>query len=173
MHDLYVAGKLMRDPNTDARAALHEFIAGAFGAGNVVRVEKVLRSIESTRGLWGYSGDPAAKLPAAREAHAVAREIAVSEDFTPAFPLVLSPAELAEELVAQTEAMIQFLEFNAAVVEVAQMRKKRAAEDEIADAVARLPVVDPPTQWLTNFEYVPYAKKFAELRAGHQPIPDR
>ena len=163
MHDLYVAGKVMRDPDTDARAALREFFAGAFGVGNVARVEKVLRTIETTRGLWRYSGDPAAKLPAAREARALAREISIPEDFTPAFPMVLSPADLAEELVAQTEAIVQFLEFSAAVAKVEAMQKKGVAKDEVNNAIAKLPEVRAPTRWLTNFEYVPYVKKLREL----------
>ena len=72
MENLYVAGKLMRNPKADARAALREFITGAFGTANVARVEKVFRAIERPRAVWDYGTLSPSNLLVAREAHKLA-----------------------------------------------------------------------------------------------------
>ncbi len=164
MQNLYVAGKLMRNPKADARAALREFIVGAFGVEKVARVEKVFRAIEETRGFRGYRSTSPAKLPVAREAHKLALEITIPEGFKPAFPMVISPKELAGELVAQTEAIVELYEFNIAADKVKQMRKEGAAQDKIKAAIDNLPKVKVPTEWLTNLEYMSYLKKLKALK---------
>jgi hypothetical protein len=164
MQNLYVAGKLMRNPKADARASLREFIVGAFGPTNVARVEKVFRVIERTRGYWSYGTLSPANLPIAREAHKLALGITIPKGFKPAFPMVISPKELAGELVAQTEAIVELYEFSIAAAKVKQMRKEGAAQDKIKAAIANLPKVKAPTEWLTNFEYLSYLKKLKELK---------
>ncbi|MEA3224325.1 MAG: FG-GAP-like repeat-containing protein, partial [Planctomycetota bacterium] len=164
MQNLYVAGKLMRNPEADARAALREFIAGAFGPANVARVEKVFRAIEGTRGYWGYKNISPANLPIARKAHKLALGITIPKGFKPAFPMVISPKELARELAAQTEAIVELYEFSIAVDKVKQMRKEGAGQDKIKAAIANLPKVGTPTEWLTNLEYVSYLRKLKELK---------
>ena len=164
MQNLYVAGKLMRNPKADARAALREFIAGAFGPENVAGVEKVFRAIEGLRGYWGYKVLSPANLPVAREAHKLALKITIPKGFKPAFPMVISPRQLARELVAQTEAMVELYEFHTAVDKVKQMRKEGAAQDRIKTAIANLPKVKTPTEWLTNLEYRSYLQKLKELK---------
>lgn len=159
MQNLYVAGKLMRDPGVDAQAALREFVTGAFGAQNVERVEKVFRTVERTRRSANHERD----LADVREAHKLSLQISIPEGFKPAFPMVISPQELAEELVAQTEAMVQFLEFSAAASKVEEMRKQEAAQDQIEVALAKLPKVEAPSEWLTGLEYVMYRRKLDEL----------
>jgi hypothetical protein len=163
MQNLYVAGKLMRNPKADARAALREFIVGAFGVENVAGVEKVFRAIESTRGFWSYKSTSPANLSIAREAHKLAMEITIPNGFKPAFPMVISSRQLAKELVAQTEVIVEFYEFNIAAVKVEQMRKEGAAKDKIKAAIENLPKVKAPTEWLTNLEYASYLKKLKEL----------
>jgi len=164
MQNLYVAGKLMRNPKADARAALREFIAGAFGVENVARVEKVFRAIEGTRGYWSYNILSPANLPVAREAHKLALEITIPKGFKPAFPMVISPRQLAKELVAQTEAIVELYEFHIAVDKLKQMRKEGAGQDKIKAAIENLPKVKAPTEWLTNFEYLSYIRKLKELK---------
>ncbi len=163
MQNLYVAGKLMRNPKADAGAALREFIAGAFGVENVTRVEKVFRAIEGTRGYWSYKSTSPANLSIAREAHKLALGITIPKGFKPAFPMVISPSQLAKELVAQTEAIVELYEFSIAAAKVEQMRKEGAAKDKIKAAIANLPKVSVPTEWLTNLEYTSYLKKLKEL----------
>ena len=164
MQNLYVAGKLMRNPEADARAALREFIAGAFGVENMARVEKVFRAIEKTRGYWSYKSISPAKLSIAREAHKLALGITIPEGFEPAFPMVISPKELARELVAQTEVILEFMEFATAATKVEQMRKEGAGQDKIKAAIENLPEVKTPTEWLTNLEYVSYLRKLDEFK---------
>jgi hypothetical protein len=163
MHNLYVAGKLMRNPEADAKASLREFIAGAFGVENVVRVEKVFQAIEETRGYWHYKSISPAKLPITREAHKLAMEITIQEGFKPAFPMVISPRQLAMELMAQTEAIVEIYEFHIAVDKVKQMQKEGVSQDKIKAAIANLPKVKAPTEWLTNLEYMSYLRKLDEL----------
>jgi len=165
MQNLYVAGKLMRNPKADPRAALREFIAGAFGVENVARVEKVFRAIERTRGYRGYKKvlSPA-NLPIAREAYKLALGITIPKGFKPAFPMVISPEDLAKELEVQTEAIVELYEFNIAADKVKQMRKEGAAQDKIKAAIANLPKVSTPTEWLTNLEYWSYMRKLKELK---------
>jgi len=164
MQNLYVAGKLMRNPKADARAVLREFIAGAFGVENVARVEKVFRAIEGTRGYWSYKSISPANLPIAREANKLAMEITIPKGFKPAFPMVISPRQLAKELVAQTEAIVELYEFNIAAAKVKQMQKEGVGQDKIKAAIANLPKVKAPTKWLTNLEYASYLKKLKELK---------
>ncbi len=163
MQNLYVAGKLMRNPEADARTALREFVAGAFGPANVARVEKVFRSIEKTRGYWSYKSTSPANLSIAREAHKLALGITIPKGFNPAFPMVISPKQLAKELVAQTEAIVEFYEFSIAAAKVEQMKKEGAGQEKIKTAIENLPKVKAPTEWLTNLEYVSYLRKIEEL----------
>ena len=164
MHNLYVAGRLMRDPKVGAQTALREFIIGAFGKQNVGTVEKVFRGIANTRGIWGYGTLSPANLLVAREAHKLAMEITIPGGFKPAFPMVISPKELAGELVAQTRAIVEIYEFSIAAEKIKQMRKDGAGQDKIKAAIANLPKVSIPTEWLTNFEYASYLKKLKELK---------
>jgi hypothetical protein len=164
MQNLYIAGRLMRDPTVGAQTAQREFIVGAFGAQNVGTVEKVFRGIRSTRGIWGHGTLSPANLPVAREAHKLALEITIPEGFEPAFPMVISPRQLAKELVAQTEAIVEIYEFHIAVDKVKQMREEGAGSDKIKAAIENLPEVKTPTEWLTNLEYVSYLKKLKEIK---------
>ncbi len=164
MHNLYVAGRLMRNPKVGAQTALREFIVGAFGTQNVGTVEKVFRGIANTRGIWGHGTLSPANLPVAREAHELALKITIPEGFKPAFPMVISPRQLTKELVAQTESIVELYEFHIAVDKVKQMRKEGAGQDKIKAAIANLPKVSTPTEWLTNIEYVSYLKKLKELK---------
>jgi len=164
MHNLYVAGRLMRDPKVGAQTALREFIVGAFGTQNAGTVEKVFRGIANTRGVWGYGTLSPANLLVAREAHKLAMGITIPNGFEPAFPMVISPKELAGELVAQTEAIVEFYEFSIAADKVKQMQKEGAGQDKVKAAIANLPKAKTPTEWLTNMEYASYLKKLKELK---------
>lgn len=168
IHNLFVAGRLMRDPHADAQAVLREFIAGAFGAENVDRVEKILLTIEKARNCPGYRDDPQATPEQARDAHRLAREISIADTFSPAFPMVLSPRELAGELVAQTEAIAQFLEFRAGARDVEQMKRRGASPEQIDAAIAELPAVDRPSDWMTNMEYCLYLARLDDLKEETQ-----
>jgi hypothetical protein len=77
--------------------------------------------------------------------------------------MVISPQQLARELVAQTEAIVELHEFHIAVDKVKQMRKEGAGQDKTRAAIANLPKVKAPTKWLTNLEYASYLKKLKEL----------
>jgi len=134
LHNLYVAARLMQDPGTDATAALRAFCAGALGEGNADSAVRVLEIIEELRPLWCEKyGDTPIDVALAREAETLARGIAIDDGFAPAFPMVLSPTELADELVAQAEALAQFATFL----------------DDPDGATG----VDKPTDFLTNLEY--------------------
>jgi len=101
------------------------------------------------------------KLPS--EADKLVMEITIPNGFKPAFPMVISPKELAGELVAQTESLVELYEFQIAVYKVKQMQKEGAAQDKIKAAIENLPKVKAPTEWLTNIDYVSYLKKLKEL----------
>lgn len=164
MQNLYVAGQLMQDPQRDARAALREFISGAFGDRNVAVVEKIFQIIETTRGFQKYEGDFAAQLPAAREAHELAQQIAIPENFQPAFPMVISPEDLKKELLVHTETIVRFLEFSAAASEIEEMLQQEVSEEIITTEIEKLPEISAPTEWMTNYEYVLYLQKLKELK---------
>jgi hypothetical protein len=99
-----------------------------------------------------------------REAHKLALEITIPKGFKPAFPMVISPNQLTKELVAQTESLVKLYEFHIAVDKVKQMRKEGAGQDKIKAAIANIPKVSVPTEWLTNIDYVSYLQKREELK---------
>ncbi|HUU43901.1 MAG TPA: hypothetical protein VMX57_08975 [Planctomycetota bacterium] len=167
LHNLYVASRLMLDPSTDASAALRDFTAGAFGTENAGHAARALEIIETLRPLWceKYGREPL-DVALAREADARAREIVVADDFEPAFPMPITPRELADEIVAQTDAMRAFAEFTAAVEGVRKMIEKGAPAGEVKTAVAGLPTVAKPTEYLTNLEYCHYLAIRADLDAA-------
>jgi len=164
MHNLYVAGRLMRDPQIGPQTALREFIVAAFGTQNAGTVEKVFRGIANTRSTWGSYGPSPSNLSVAREAHRLALEITIPKGFEPAFPMVISPKQLTQELVSQTEAIVEIYEFHMAANKVKRMQKEGAGQDKIKAAIANLPKVKAPTEWLTNLEYVSYLRKLDELK---------
>ena len=171
MHNLYVAAKLMRDPQADADAALGEFLAGAFGPPNVAALKRVFDVIHNTRGEqinWTrggtYGKDSVPDVTVVQEVHQAVVQISIPEDFRPAFPMVISPQEFLAELAAQTEVMVEFLEFSAAAAQVEEMKKEGKPEEEINAAIADLPQVAAPSQWLTTLEYCLYLQKLGELK---------
>jgi len=162
MHNLYVAGKLMRDPYADAQAVLREFIAGALGRENVENVQEVFFTIEALR--KGFMGVPEGTVDAARRAHDLARGVLIPKGFSPAFPMIISPEELAGELTAQTEAITEFLVFREASADLERMTGQGASEARVNAAIANLPRVKTPSMWLTNLEYCAYLAGLDELK---------
>ncbi|HUW56846.1 MAG TPA: hypothetical protein VMZ92_09435 [Planctomycetota bacterium] len=165
LHNLYVAGRLCQDPSADAGEALRTFAAGALGAGNVERAVRVLDIIEELRPFWCETyGDKPVDVSLAREAASLAREISIADDFAPGFPMVLSPRELAAELLAQTEALAQFARFLDAAAGVRRRSQKGAPQADVDAAIATLPRVDKPTEYLTHLEYCHYLRKLDALK---------
>ena len=157
LHNLYVAAELMRDPKADVERTVGEFITGAFGGENVERVRKLFSAIETIRPMWPNTyGDSPPDVKLAREAHSLARDITIPDGFQPAFPVTLSPRELADELLAQTEVIVEFAEFSAAAADVNKLKEQGASAERLAAAVAKLPSVKRPTEWMTNLEYCRY-----------------
>jgi hypothetical protein len=173
LHTLYVCAKLMLDRSADPHAAQREFLAGALGRENAAHAEVALDAIEAIRPMWGYKyGDEPLDVDLARKAEAAARKVKVAKGFKPAWPMPIAPAEYAEEIVVQTEAMREFAEFSVAAAE-AEKTKSPAALDA-------LPAVTKPTKWMTNLEYVRRLARVEAIKSGwgsmvlpHTSSPDR
>jgi hypothetical protein len=172
LHSLYVAGALMRDPGADPRRLLREFAAGALGPANAEAVVGLLGIIEELRPSWPTTyGDAPLSVSRAREAQALARTIRVPDGFRPAFPLVIAPQDLARELVAQAEALTQFAEFCAAAAEVEEMKRTGASPAALKAALAALPAVARPTEFMTQLEYCHYLRKREALESATRGAP--
>ena len=172
-HSLYVTARLMIDRTTDPKAAQREFLAGVLGEKNATAAARALEIIEILRPMWGYKyGDEPLDASLAREAEDAARKVKVARGFEPAWPMPVSPAEYAEEILKQTEALREFAEFSVAAARV-EKEKSQAALDA-------LPIVTRPTKWMTNLEYVRRLARIEAIRTGwgsmvlpHTSSPDR
>ncbi len=173
LHTLYVCAKLMLDRSADPHAAQREFLEGALGRENAGNAEIALDAIEAIRPMWGYKyGDAPLDVALARRAEAASRKVKVAKGFKPAWPMPVTPAEYAEEIVAQTEALREFAEFSAAAAEAEKLKSPAALD--------ALPAVTKPTKWMTNLEYVRRLARIEAIRSGwgsmampHPTSPDR
>ncbi|MFB3893522.1 MAG: hypothetical protein ACE15C_16035 [Phycisphaerae bacterium] len=172
LDSLYICAKQMLDRTADPVAAQREFLSGALGDASAADAQFVLQAIETLRPMWGYKyGDEALDVGLARQAEAVARSISATDDFVPAFPMPLTPAEYSQELVAQAEALREFAEFSVAAAEVEKMVKAGAPATVVDAALNSLPAVKKPTRWMTNLEWCRRLARIAALREGWRQGP--
>ena len=161
LHNLYVAGKLMQNPQADAPAALREYIAGAFGEENVGAVEEILCALERIRS--GYAGVPACDAETVHMLRDRAGAISIHDKFEPAFPLPFTPRELAGEVRAQVEAIAALMEFEAAADEVERLVRE-GDKEQVEEAVRNLPAMQKPTEYLTLLEYSCYLERLQQMK---------
>lgn len=155
----------MQDPRADVEGALREFVAGALGEENVERGTEVLLAIQTLRPMWPQEyGDSPGDVELARRAHALACDVRIGDGFQPVFPMVLSPRELANELAAQTKVILEFTEFSVAAAAVQEMKRRGAPGAQVEAALAGLPRLEPPSEWMTNLEDSRYLAKLHALK---------
>lgn len=162
VHNLYLAGQLLIDPTRIADALLAEYCRRAFGkAGDGFLVG--LRAIDQTRcqtdyqrlarlltGLpWKGASDeyerPAEHLKIVSAARKVVDKLRPDARHKPDLPLAISAGEFLTELQLHLRAIEQYARWRIAFV-------KEAARGEPIDP-ARLPRLDKPGKYMTQFEY--------------------
>jgi len=164
LDSLYVCARLMCDRAADSKVAQREFLVGALGAENASNAQFALQAIESLRPFWPQEyGDQPLDAGLALRAEQAARRITVAPGFAPTFPLPVCPAEYAEEIVRQTEALREFADFSVAAAE-AEKRKPSANAAEREAVLQSLPRLTKPTRWMTNLEWCRHLARIKSLR---------
>ena len=115
LSNLYVAGQLTWNPEKDASQLLREFTRGLYGPENEEKMASVYESVEKAacflhmEYLLGKHleifENASERLKLIQKARKTIKEVEISPDFTPVFPLVLSYDELFKEIEAQLAVM--------------------------------------------------------------------
>jgi hypothetical protein len=174
LSNLYVASQLMWDPAKSASQLLRQFTRGMFGRENEEKMASVLEAVETVgekagSGAWRPApARPAQVTPAEldliRQAQATLGQIEIAPDFVPAFPLVIPPRELIQEMRAQVDGLATYVEF---LVGAARLQEKKASGEApaaILKAFQALPQVPAPEEYLTRYIHNKYLRNLAALR---------
>jgi hypothetical protein len=159
---LYVAAQLMMDPRRHAEAVLREFCGRAFGKAadgfakgllavahtrchsDYLRLVKFLTGLPH-KGSPDEEENPEQHLEIVRSARKVVDVLEVDHSFKPDFPLIIDAKTFLEELRVHLRVIEQYARFRIALAEA---EKKRGKIDPAA-----LPAVEPPGEFMSQFEY--------------------
>lgn len=181
MHNLFIAGRLMRDPSLDAGDLLDEYVAGLVGDRAAPAVRAGLDAIELARGRslrYGIDVSRAELAPPGAErrptldtrwladaAQQVAAAAALVEPLTlaptrdAAWPVTMPPAEFVEELKAHLHAVGRMLEVLQAVWDVRERAAGGASPAELEAAITAVPIIPFDPNSSTGLEAVVSRKK--------------
>ena len=176
LSNLYVAGQLMWDRNQSGSELLREFTRGMFGAENAEKMALIYEAVEKG-GCWLCPGGQPAlteatkgaeeRLRILQKAKASLSQIKISQDFVPAFPVIIEPSELLEEINAQLGAMITYADFQTEankLVALAPELMSLGNTETIKKAFEALPKVPAPTEYLWGNPYNRYMIDYDALK---------
>ena len=104
------------------------------------------------------------RLELIQRTRAALKKIKIASDFVPAFPLIIQPNELIEEIKVQLDIMSIHFEFQVGAAKLLKMKSRGESKDKIAKTFEALPEIPFPTEYLWTFTYVRYEKEKNILR---------
>ena len=111
------------------------------------------------KGYEKFLAEAPERLELILHARAELEEVKIASDFVPAFPLIIQPSELIEEMKVQLDIMAVNFEFQSGAAKLLEMKERGESQDEIRTAFEALPKVPFPTEYMWVFTYVEYERE--------------
>lgn len=173
LSNLYVAAQMMWNPQRSGAQLLREFTRGMFGSENEEKMASVYDAVEivyptlvrlyTDPGLTDLDKAPArlARLEAAQK---TLESVRIAPHFVPAFPLIIQPAEMIQEIRAQLDTLHTYLEFQVGASRLRAMKEGEANKQRLTQELNLLPKVPPSEEYLWDGVYKRYQGRLSALR---------